>query len=139
MSRFLLDTDHVSLHDRGHAPLRAHLASHPPGDLAVSAVTMEESLRGRLAILSRRLDSNGRVQAYANLLASVRFFHSIAVVPYDLPCEQAFQQLLGMRLRVGTQDLKIAATALANRLIVVTRNRRDFAQVPGLTIEDWSQ
>jgi hypothetical protein len=29
MIRVLLDTDHVSLHERGHLPLRAQLASFP--------------------------------------------------------------------------------------------------------------
>jgi len=138
MSWYLLDTDHVSLHERGHAALGAHLARHPPQDVAVSAITVEESLRGRLAILSRRLDGAGRIHAYANLLAAVRFFNSVPVVPFDQACEAQFQQLVALRLRVGTQDLKIAATALANRLIVVTRNRRDFGQVPGLVLEDWS-
>jgi len=30
MIRVLLDTDHVSLHERGYLPLRARLASLPP-------------------------------------------------------------------------------------------------------------
>ena len=99
MSRYLLDTDHVSLHERGHAAVGAHLARHPPQDVAVSAITVEESLRGRLAILSRRLDGAGRIRAYANLLAAVRFFNSVPVVPFDQACEAQLQQLVALRLR----------------------------------------
>jgi tRNA(fMet)-specific endonuclease VapC len=43
------------------------------------------------------------------------------------------------RLNVGSNDLKIAAIALENQAIVVTRNRRDFGRVAALTCEDWSQ
>ena len=50
MIRVLLDTDHVSLHERGHLPVRARLASFVPEEVAVSIVTVEEMLRGRLAI-----------------------------------------------------------------------------------------
>jgi len=59
-------------------------------------------------------------------------------VPFDAACENQFQQLRALRLRVGTQDLKIAAVALANQLVVLTRNRRDFGRIPGLAVDDWS-
>ncbi|HEU4810474.1 MAG TPA: PIN domain-containing protein [Sphingomicrobium sp.] len=35
-------------------------------------------------------------------------------------------------------DRMIAVTALTNRLTLVTANRRDFRNIPDLTIEDWS-
>ncbi|MDM0112518.1 type II toxin-antitoxin system VapC family toxin [Variovorax sp. J22R133] len=38
---------------------------------------------------------------------------------------------------IGPYDLLIAATALSRNLIVVTRNEREFARVPGLRVENW--
>ena len=39
-------------------------------------------------------------------------------------------------MNVGSNDLKIAASALENNAIVVTRNARDFGRVPGLLCQD---
>jgi tRNA(fMet)-specific endonuclease VapC len=139
MIHYLLDTDRASLHERGHPPLLARLAAVPPGSVAVSAVTVEEAIRGRLAILARRLEGEARVRAYAKFLETVRFFNAISVVPFDSACEQRFQQLRSQRLHVGTRDRSIAATPLVQNATVVTRNRRDFERVPGLLLEDWSQ
>jgi len=139
MIRWLLDTDHVSLHERGHAQLRSRLASVPPGAIALSVVTVEEMIRGRLAILARRSEGEARVRAYAKFMETVLFFASIPVVPFDLACEQKFQELRSMRLRAGSQDLRIAATVLVNNLVLVTRNLQDFERVPGLMLEDWAQ
>jgi tRNA(fMet)-specific endonuclease VapC len=138
MIRVLLDTDPVSLHERGHLPLRARLASLPPEEVAVSVVTMEEMLRGRLAVLARRSAGAARVHAYTKLLETVRFFSIISVVPFDMACAQQCQALRAMRLRVGSRDLRIAATALVQHVVLITRNRRDFEQVPGLMLDDWS-
>src|SRR4051794_16535705 len=138
MIRYLLDTDHISLHERGHSPLRARFEALSPDLIAVSVVTVEEALRGRLAVLARRTAGEDRERAYSKLMETVRFFGSIQVVLFDARCEQQFQALRSQRVRVGTQDLRIAATALAHGLTLVTRNRRDFERVPGLPIENWS-
>jgi tRNA(fMet)-specific endonuclease VapC len=45
---------------------------------------------------------------------------------------------LRQKIRIGTQDLRIAALVMANNGILVTRNRQDFERVPGLRFEDWS-
>jgi tRNA(fMet)-specific endonuclease VapC len=139
MIRVLLDTDHLSLHERGHLPLRSRVAAFPSEELAVSVVTMEEMLRGRLAILARRSEGAARVHAYAKLLETVQFFSRIQVVPFDMACEHRLQMLRALRLRVGSRDLRIAATALVHNVALITRNRRDFGQVPGLLLDDWSQ
>ena len=45
---------------------------------------------------------------------------------------------LYQRLNVGSNDLKIAATALEQNATVVTRNLRDFGRVPGVLCQDWT-
>lgn len=134
MIRFLLDTDHVSLQERGDPHVWRHLERVPADQIAVSVVTVEEMLRGRLAILSRRRGGQARVHAYRKLLETVAFFNAVPVVPFDLACERRFQELRTRKLRVGSQDLRIAATALVHDCTVVTRNRRDFARVEGMRL-----
>lgn len=138
MIRWLLDTDHVSLHERGHKVLLQRLLSVPPNQVAISAVTAEEMLRGRLALLARNRPDQSRVHAYNKLMETVRFINTIPVMPFDLASEKRFQDLRSRVSNVGSQDLRIAATALEQDLTLVTRNRKDFGRVPSLRIEDWT-
>jgi tRNA(fMet)-specific endonuclease VapC len=59
-------------------------------------------------------------------------------VDYSATAEARFQTLTHLVTKTGVRDLRIAAIALTNNLTVLTNNRRDFAIVPGLTIEDWT-
>ena len=38
---------------------------------------------------------------------------------------------------IGPNDLLIAAIALANRVVLVTHNTREFGRIVGLRVEDW--
>ncbi len=38
---------------------------------------------------------------------------------------------------IGPFDVLIAGQALARGLILITHNKREFARVPGLLVEDW--
>ena len=136
MLRYLFDTDHVTLFQHGHAPGARRLASQPADAVGISVVTLEETLRGRLAQLSRARDGPARIHQYKLLAQSIRLFAQFPTVHFDQAAESNFQQ--HRTVRIGSQDRKIASIALANQLILVTANRRDFAQVPGLTLEDWS-
>jgi tRNA(fMet)-specific endonuclease VapC len=138
MPRFIFDTDHLTLYQRGHSAVRRRYSLHSPTDVGISAVTVEEALRGRLSYLARPLRGPSHVQAYAGLVATVLLLQQFPVVPFDQASETQFQQLQAMGLRVGTQDLKIAAVVLANKATLLTCNRRDFARIPGISLDDWS-
>jgi tRNA(fMet)-specific endonuclease VapC len=138
MLQFLFDTDHLTLYHHQHPLLMQRIAARHAGAVGISPISVEETLRGRLAPLARGLTGITHVQAYARLVAAVEMLTLFPLVPFDIPGESQFQQLRAARLRVGTQDLKIAAIALTNNLTVLTRNRRDFGRIPGLTLADWS-
>src|SRR6185312_16256692 len=136
MLRYLFDTDHLTHYQNGHLLVSARWRLQPAASVGISVVTAEEILRGRLARLARGGDGAARIRHYALLEEALVDFTQFPVVSYDQAVEGEFQRI--RHIRIGTQDLKIAATALAHRLPLVTANRRDFAQVPGLVIEDWS-
>ena len=138
MLQFLFDTDHLTLFQHSHPSVMARLVLVPSASVGVSPISMEEALRGRLAQVSRASSGLLRIQAYARLVATVQLFLQLPIVPFDQACENEFQYVRSLRLRAGTQDLKIAAVARVNNLTLLTRNRTDFAQVPGLTLADWS-
>ena len=60
------------------------------------------------------------------------------ILPYTESAIARAAQLKALRLNARLMDLRIAAVALENQAAVVTRNRRDFGRVPGLSVEDWS-
>lgn len=138
---YQLDTDHVSLLQRRGAEaatLQARLSRLAPDDYGTAVVTYEEQCRGQLAEIDRARTPADRVQAYAWLSASLLYFFNIAIWDYTPDAETIFSSLIQSKVRVGTQDLRIAAVALANNATLLSRNLRDFARVPGLRVEDWA-
>lgn len=138
MRHYILDTDHVSLYQRGHAPLKARIATFSLDQLSTTVITVEEQLRGRLAQIRKATSPTARVQAYRWFRETVDFFCHFALLDFDDAAAAQFETLRQHKIRIGTQDLRIAAIVLATGNVLVTRNRRDFVQVPGLVIDDWA-
>jgi tRNA(fMet)-specific endonuclease VapC len=136
----LLDTDHLTVfldeRDARHKALTARLeaATEP---VACSIVSIEEILRGWLAVIHRQREVHRQVSAYDRL---GKLFSALAeweIVPFDVRAADRFVELRQQRLRIGTMDLKIAAITLVNDALLVTANLREFTEVPGLRCEDW--
>ena len=105
--------------------------------MAVSIVTVEEQVRGWLAEIGRHRDPHRQISPYAKLQRQIDLFAHWIILPWDADSADLFLQLRRQGLRIGSLDLKVACIALAHDATVLTRNAKDFAQVPGLRIENW--
>ena len=139
MSLFVLDTDILTLFERGHPIVAARVAEHAPTEIAVSVVTVEEQLSGWYTQLRKARGPEKLAWAYRRLAATVRFLSRVRILDYDEAAIRLYDGLKQIRLKVRKMDLQIAATALQHGATIVTRNVCDFRPVPGLHIEDWSQ
>lgn len=137
---YVLDTDHMSILERGGAPavtLTMKLSALADSEIATTIISYEEQCRGWLAKTAREKDA-ALIRAYVQLGQHLEIYASMTVLPYDERAHAIFQSLQKQKIRIGTQDLKIAAIALANDATLLTRNLADFRKVPDLKTEDWS-
>jgi tRNA(fMet)-specific endonuclease VapC len=140
--KYLLDTDHLSILQRqtgqDYIHLSTRMAQHPLSDFAVSAITFHEQMLGSHTYISRARNLHEMVSGYEMMTRLVRDFRALPVVSFDGSAATVLDQLRVQRLQLGKMDARIAAIALSSRLILLTRNRRDFDKVAGLAIEDWT-
>ena len=94
------------------------------GDLCLSAIAYAEVARGT---------SVGKAPPHDLITHAVE---KIPVQPFDARAARQYAELPFARHRF---DRLIAAHALALNLTLVTANLRDFADIPGLRLEDWTQ
>ncbi len=130
--RYLLDTNVVSDFVRGHATVQARLRGTPPGELAVSSVTVMEIGYG-LALEPSRVR---RLQPVIDALLG-----AVSLLPFtveDARAAGALRAALRRRGRpIGPYDVLLAGSALARGLVLVTANAREFGRVTGLLVDNW--
>lgn len=137
--QYVLDTDTVTQQQLGHQLVIAKLRLIDRSTVATTVITLYEQLRGRLAAINRK-QSDAQLQIALRLLqATQQYYCTAQILAFDDRATQLHQTLLAQKLRIGAQDLQIAAIVLAHDAILVTANLRHFDQVPGLRIEDWTR
>lgn len=140
MTFYVLDTDHLSFYQRGIEPLTTKLLEfeHSPDELAITIITVEEQLRGRLAQVKKATTTARLDEAYRWLHETFDQLSRLPVLDFDSSAANVYDRLLAQKLRIGTLDLRIAAVVLSRGGVLLTRNTRDFGQVPGLQLDDWT-
>jgi len=138
---YLLDTDHLSLLERGGEgtqPLLSRLAAIEPDKAGVTIISYEEQTRDWFSFMAKARTIEAQIKAYRQLQQHLQIFCAVPIVALDERAAGTFQSLQRQGLRIGTMDLKIAAIALARDATLLTRNLSDFNLIAGLRAEDWS-
>jgi tRNA(fMet)-specific endonuclease VapC len=102
-------------------------------------MTVEEQLSGWYSELRRTKKAPLLAAIYERMAKTVRFYATLPILSFSEPAIARYEDLKRLKIRIGKTDLRIAAIGLEHAAMVVTRNGRDFKQVPGLRIEDWSK
>ena len=131
MTRYLLDTNIISELAKSPAgPLSKHVRRLPVGSLCTSIVVAAEIHFG----LAKR---GSEALAHHMMLALEAF----PILPFEAPADRIYGDIRSQMERAGTpigsNDLLIAAHALALGCTLVSGNDREFARVPGLKVENW--
>ena len=135
------DTDILSLILLGQAGYLRKFEAIPVRLRYVTAVNYEEVLRGRLhAIRSAETAKKADLLMlkYELLHGSLDQLGRLQVLSYNQPAHDLFMKWRTAKVRIGTQDLRIAAICVAHDATLVSRNRRDFYIVPELKLSVWN-
>ncbi|MEX2215074.1 MAG: type II toxin-antitoxin system VapC family toxin [Phycisphaeraceae bacterium] len=134
------DTDIFTLIVAGEASLGVRAAIFPPNDQFLPIVVVEEVLRGRLNVIRLAEAGKSKVsvsRAYALFEGTVTALRRVRLLPYTDDAHSLFEIWRRAKLHVATHDLRIAAICVAHDVTLVSRNKRDFEQVPGLKLAIW--
>ena len=130
--RYLLDTNHWIAFLKGFdKPLGVRIERTASNQVVTCSIVRAELLHG--------------AEKYGNRDARVQLINQ-TLGPYkSFAFDDAAAKYAGIRHSlevvgkpIGPYDLQIAAICLANDLVLVTGNTREFTRVDGLTLEDWS-
>jgi len=129
---YLLDTNVCIVYLKGqNSHLKQKLDNILLSEIAVCSVVKGELFYGSL--LSANPERNLRLQQeFLSQFLSLPFDDQSAVVFGEIRA-----QLAAKGTPIGAYDLQIAAIALANNLILVTHNTKEFSRIPQLQLEDW--
>ncbi|BAZ88776.1 PIN domain protein [Raphidiopsis curvata NIES-932] len=129
---YLLDTNACIMYLKNkNSAIRYRLESIAANNIAVCSVVKAELFYG-----SKRSNNPQK-----SLNIQQLFLCQFVSLPFDDNCAEIYGKIRAELTKAGTpiglNDLQIAAITLANNLILVTHNVREFSRINGLKFEDW--
>jgi len=131
--RFLLDTNIISA-----------LLRDPQGPIARKIEGVGEDAICTSIIVAAELRFGAKKRGLEELTRRVNaVLNALTILPFVSPADDIYAatraHLEEKGTPIGPNDLLIAASAIAQNCILVTKNTREFSRVPGLAVVDWSK
>lgn len=131
--KVLLDTDTISYYFKRHPQVIVHfnryIATHEY--IFISRISIVEILGGLKAKNAIR-----QIENFRNFIAQHKILdatESSAEISADI-----FAELWKKGRHSGNYDILIAGMAMANDLILVTNNTKDYENITGLLLDNWT-
>lgn len=132
--KYLLDTKVcVRYFNSKSSAVRERIRATNRNKIAVCSVVKAELFYGAMR-RNNPQKTLANQQQFLNLFVSLPFDDNAALIYGEIRA-----QLTALGTPIGPNDFQIAAIALANNLILVRHNVREFSRVNGLQIEDWEE
>ena len=129
--KYVLDTNTLIYFFKGLGDVSKHMLAQSPSELAIPTVVLFELEVGIAKSTSPR-KRKSQLQEITEL---------VNVLPFSIAESKSAAQirvkLEKQGLPIGPYDVLIAATAMANNMILVTHNQKEFGRIESLKIEDW--
>lgn len=134
------DTDILTELLMGNPAYAERIAKTLLAEQAVPIVAVEEIIRGRLNTIRQAEAAKTRItieQAYSLFGQTLDDIRQVKVLPFTQQAEELLKMWRKNKTKGSTHDLRIAAICVASSSTLITRNRRDFQNIPGLSVEFW--
>jgi len=130
---YLLDTNIISYWMRGDKRVIDRIKKHSPSDLSLSTITLAEILYGIEKSPLKKEERRLKIQQISSLLGLYSFDEAAAGAYAVMRA-----QLERKGMVISERDTQIASIAMANKLIVVTHNVKEFGRIGKLKVVDWA-
>ena len=141
MTLFILDTDSASLFLAGNKQL-IHRVTQEVSNVVTTIVTVQELFNGWAGRVNDPAEANNLVRIYGRLWQTTEFLKTIEILTFSELANIYHQKIILEHKILAKKrlekDMRIAAISLSVSGTIITRNHKDFLQVPDLKIEDWT-
>ena len=129
--KYVLDTNTLIYFFKGLGHVSKHMLAQSPSELGIPTVVLFE-----LEVGIAKSTSPGKRKSQLQEITAL-----VNALPFGIAESKSAAQirvnLEKQGLPIGPYDVLIAATAMANNMILVTQNQKEFVRIESLRIEDW--